>query len=85
MGYIHVDLSNTNNKLVGFRLANVDTFIIRVEFRLTNVNTIHTLIRHKHDLLTQIITPTCNTGEGNTFCDPWAAVFLFMGDSLSIN
>ena len=85
MGYIRVDLPYTNNKLVGFRLANVDTFIIRVEFGLANVNTIQTLTRHEHDLLTRIVTPTCDTGEGNIFCDPWAAVFLFMGDSFSIN
>ena len=58
MGDIRVDLSNTNNKWVGFGLANVDTFIIRVGFELTNVNTIRTLIRHEHDPLTRIVTPT---------------------------
>ena len=44
MSHIRVDLSNTNNKWVEFELANVDTFIIRVVFELTNVNTIHILI-----------------------------------------
>ena len=39
MGHIRVDLPNTNNKLIEFGLANVDTFIIRVGFRLTNVDT----------------------------------------------
>ena len=40
---------------------NVDTFIIRIEFGLVNVDTIHTLIRHEHehehDPSTQIATP----------------------------
>ena len=57
MGHIRVDLPNTNNKLVGFGLANVDTFIIYVGFGLTNVDTIRTLIRHEHDPSTQIATP----------------------------
>ena len=57
MGHIRVDLPNTNNKWVGFRLVNVDTFIIRVGFGLTNVDTIRTLTRHEHDQLTQISTP----------------------------
>ena len=52
MGHIRVDLSNTNNKWVGFVLANVDTFIILVGFGLTNVDTIRTLTRHEHDPLT---------------------------------
>ena len=39
MSRIRVDLPNTNNKLVGFGLANVDTFIIRVGFGLANVDT----------------------------------------------
>ena len=43
MGHIRVNQPNTNNKWVGFELANVDTFIIRVEFGLTNIDTIHTL------------------------------------------
>ena len=43
MGHIFIDLFNTNNKWVGFGLANVDTFIIRVGFGLTNVNTIRIL------------------------------------------
>ena len=43
MGHIRVDLSNTNNKLVEFGLANVDTFIIHIGFGLTNVNTIRIL------------------------------------------
>ena len=45
MGHIRVDPPNTNNKWVGFELANVDTFIIRVGFGLANVDTIHTLTR----------------------------------------
>ena len=35
---IFVDLFNMNNKLIGFGLVNVDTFIIRVGFKLTNVD-----------------------------------------------
>ena len=38
MGHILVNLPNTNNKWVGFGLANVDTFIIRVGFGLANVD-----------------------------------------------
>ena len=49
MGNIRVDLPNTNNKWVGFKLANIDTFTIRVGFGLANVNTIRTLIRREHD------------------------------------
>ena len=44
MGHICVALHNTNNKWVKFGLANVDIFIICVEFVLTNINTIRTLI-----------------------------------------
>ena len=58
MGHIRVDLPNTNNKWVGFGLTNVDTFIIRVKFWLTNVDTIRTLTRHEHDSSTRIDTPT---------------------------
>ena len=58
MGYIRVDLLNTNNKWVEFGLANVDTFIIRVGFELTNVDTIRILTRHEHDPTTRIATPT---------------------------
>ena len=43
MDHIRVDLSNMNNKWVGFWLANVDTFIIYVGFGLANVNIIRTL------------------------------------------
>ena len=43
MGHILVDLSNTNNKWAGFRLANINTFIIRVKFGLMNIDTIHIL------------------------------------------
>ena len=43
MGHIPVDPPNTNNKWVGFELANVDTLIIRVGFGLANVDTIHIL------------------------------------------
>ena len=57
MGHIRVDPPNTNNKWVGFGLANVDTFIIRVGFGLTNVDTIRILTRHEHDPLTRIATP----------------------------
>ena len=56
MSHIRVDLPNTNNKWVGFGLANIDTLIIRVGFRLENIDTIHTLIRHEHDPSTRIIT-----------------------------
>ena len=56
MGHIRVDLPNTNNKWVGFGLANVDTFIICVGFGLTNVDTIRTLIRHE----TQPIDTNCH-------------------------
>ena len=47
MGHIRVDLPNTNNKWVGFGLANVDTFIICVGFELANVDMILTLTRHE--------------------------------------
>ena len=52
MDHIRIDLPNTNNKWVGFKLANIDTFIIRVKFKLANVNTIHTLTRRtrRHEL-----------------------------------
>ena len=58
MGYIRVDPPNTNNKWVGFRLTNVDTFIIRVGFGLANVDTIRILTRHEQDSLTRIVTHT---------------------------
>ena len=45
MGHICVDMLNTNNKWVGFELANVDMFIIRVKFGLANVDTIRILTR----------------------------------------
>ena len=61
MGHIRIDLPNTNNKCVGFGLANVNTFIIRVGFGLTNVDTIRTLTRHEHNSSTRIVTPTCKT------------------------
>ena len=60
MGHIRVDLPNTNNKWVGFGLANVDTFIIRVGFGLANIDTIHTLTRHEHDPSTRIVTSMYN-------------------------
>ena len=63
MGHIHVDPPNTNNKWVGFGLANVDTFIIRVGFELANVDTIHILIRDEHDPLIRIATPIHLGGE----------------------
>ena len=49
MGHIHVNLPNTNNKWVGFRLVNIDMFIIGVRFGLTNIYTIRTLTRHEHE------------------------------------
>ena len=52
MGHIRVDLPNTNNKWVGFGLADVDMFIIRVGFGLANVDTIDILTRHEHDPMT---------------------------------
>ena len=57
MGHIRVDLPNTNNKWVEFWLVNVDTFIIRVGFGLTNIDMIHILTRHEHDPSTHIVTP----------------------------
>ena len=57
MGYIRVDLPNTNNKWIGFGLANVDMFIIHVGFGLTNVDTIRILTRYEHDPSTRIATP----------------------------
>ena len=57
MGHIRVDLPNMNNKLVGFWLANVDTFIICVRFALTNIDTICILIRHENDPFKRIATP----------------------------
>ena len=57
MSHIRVDLSNTNNKLVGFGLSNIDTFIIRVGFGLTNIDTIHILTRYEHASSTRIIIP----------------------------
>ena len=53
-------MHNMNNKLVGFELANVNTFLIHIGFGLTNVDTIRTLTRHEHDQSTQIATPTNN-------------------------
>ena len=61
MGHISVDLSNTNNKWVGFGLANVDTFIIRIGFGLANIDTIHILTQHEYDQLTRIATPSVDT------------------------
>ena len=67
MGHIRVDPPNTNNKWVGFGLANVDTFIIRVGFGLTNVDTIRILTLHEHDPLTRIATPTLTAPNKNYF------------------
>ena len=58
MSHVRVDVSNMNNKWVGFGLANVDTFTIRVEFGLANVDTIRTLTRQEHNPSTRIVTPT---------------------------
>ena len=49
MDDIRVDLPNTNNKLVEFKLINIDTFIIHVEFELMNIDTIYILTRYKYD------------------------------------
>ena len=55
MSHIYVDLPYTNNKLVEFRLANVDTFIIHVGFELTNVHDLYiNMIRIQS--MTQIAT-----------------------------
>ena len=43
MGHIRIDLPNKNKKWVGFRLANINMFIIRVEFGLMNIDIIHIL------------------------------------------
>ena len=43
MGHILIVLSNTNNKWIGFRLTNIDMFIIRVGVGFTNIDTIHVL------------------------------------------
>ena len=51
MSHIRVDLPNTNNKWVEFGLANINTFIIRVVFGLTNVDKIYTFIRYEYDPL----------------------------------
>ena len=58
MGHIRVNLPNKNNKWVVFWLTNVDTFIICVGFGLKNIDTIHILTQHEHDLSTQIAIPT---------------------------
>ena len=65
MGHIRVDPPNTNNKWVGFGLANVDTFIIRVGFGLANIDTFRTLTRHEHNPLTRIATPTFTPPGGS--------------------
>ena len=67
MGHIRVDTPNTNNKWVGFGLANVDTIIIRVGFGLANVDTIHILTRHEHDPLTRIATPNPRSRKFSDF------------------
>ena len=62
MGHIRIDPPNTNNKWVGFGLANVDTFIIHIRFGLANIDMIRILTQHKHDLLTRIATPNLGVG-----------------------
>ena len=57
MNHIRVDLLNMNNTWVEFEIVNVDTFIIRVRFGLTNVDTIRILTRYEYDPLTRINTP----------------------------
>ena len=70
MGHIR----DTNNKWVGFRLVNIDTFI-RVEFGLANIDTIRTLTRHEHDSSTRIATPNCHAwylgAEVRGQCEHW--------------
>ena len=56
MDHICIDLPNTNNKWVVFGLANVDTFIICVRFKLVNIDTIRILTLYKYDSYTQIVT-----------------------------
>ena len=56
MDHIRVDLPNMNNKWVGFGLANINMFIIRVGFGLVNIDTIYTLTQDEHDPLTRIAT-----------------------------
>ena len=55
MGHIRDNLSDMNNKWIEFRLTNIDTFIIRIEFGLTNVDIIDILTRHEHDPSTRIV------------------------------
>ena len=45
MSHIHVNLVNMNNKFVKLVLVlvNIDTFIIRVEFRFINIDKIRIL------------------------------------------
>ena len=43
MSNIRVDLPNTINKKIEFELMNVDTFIIRIGFGLTKIDTIRIL------------------------------------------
>ena len=50
MSHIRINLPNTNNKWVEFGLANVNTFIIRVEFGLVNIDMIRTLTRHNTNM-----------------------------------
>ena len=55
-----IDLPNTNNKWVEFELANVNKFVIRVGFGLTNIDTIHILTQYEHDPSIRIDTPNDN-------------------------
>ena len=67
MSHIRVELPNTSNKWVEFGLTNVNTFIIFVGFRLTNVDTIRTLTRHEH-----------NHGQEVPPLDKWAQCGKFL-------
>ena len=60
MSHIRVNLSDTDNKWIKFGLANINTFIICIEFGLTNVDIINILTRHEHDLSTPIVIPNNN-------------------------
>ena len=72
MSHIRIDSFNTNNKWIGFGLVNIDTFIIRVRFELTNADI--TRIRP----WTRIATPT----ESYFRSQPLLTPFVFLPFSL---
>ena len=73
MGHIRVDLLNTNNKWVGFGLANVDTFIICVGFGSANIDTTRiTTLTYDHMLhYNQIMT--LNADNDHLLCKVFPA------------